>query len=327
MCINDAIASLAKTGEKLDRYLTDMSRLLQLTVLLGSMLPGLGVVTAAETRLNGTIERLAAGEPVLGHFAFGMSNARALQVARSGADFVIIDLEHQPYDVEKLRTFLQQMTNKRRILEKGSLQMDVTPFVRLPTSDVSLAGMIAKQVLNMGAFGLVFPTINTAEEALSAVQASRFPQANGAADMSPPGKRGFEPFQQAMWYWGLSSADYLARADVWPLDGHGELLVVIQIESRAGVDNIDEILKVPGIGAILIGNFDLSVSLGVPSQLSHPDLLQAVEQVVVASVKAGIPVGTTAGSIASRLASGQTILLGGSDARGVKAARAAMESD
>ena len=270
-----------------------------------------GAVTAQDTRLNRTIELLEAGEVAVGNFNFDMSNGNAIRAARSPADFVIIDLEHSPYDVVGLRNFLSQMTDKRRIQEKGSLQMDVTPIVRLPSSSAAETATLAKQVLNAGAYGLMFPTVNTRAEALAAVRASRFPPSRDDSNPDPVGVRGFEPFQQAMWYWGLDRNEYFARADLWPLDPQGELLLVIQIESVEGVENIEEILSVPGIGAVLVGSFDLSASLGIVGQMRHPDLQAAVATVRDACVQRNIPVGSTFGPPAERIAQGETFLFGG----------------
>lgn len=278
-------------------------------------------------RLNRTIELLDSGKPVIGHFVFDQSNGNAIKIATSKADFVIIDLEHQPYDVGLLRSFLQQMTNKQKILEKGSLQMDVTPIIRLPTSDTHEVGVLAKQVLNVGAFGLMFPTVQTREQALQAVQVSRFPQIRGAADMEPAGLRGYEPFQQAMWYWGINREDYYQHADVWPLDPEGEVLVVIQIESAEGVRNVEDIVSVPGIGAVLVGSFDLSVSLGIVGQMNHPDLGVAVQAVVKACIDRNIPVGSTSGPIEDRIEAGQTFLVGGPSDTAIDQARQAAGRD
>jgi 2,4-dihydroxyhept-2-ene-1,7-dioic acid aldolase len=89
--------------------------------------------TAAEyVHMNRTVETLEQGDAVFGLFSsdFSLSNARAL--ARSDLDFVFIDMEHTPFDMETLRSFLLGMQDKRRMLEKGNAQMDVTPIVRIP---------------------------------------------------------------------------------------------------------------------------------------------------------------------------------------------------
>lgn len=274
------------------------------SLVLLCLLPLLAVGQDSTERLNRTIELLEAGHPVFGHFLFDMSDELAIRVARSKLDFVIIDMEHRPYDVQRLRSFLLAMTDKRAILDSDSLQMSVTPIVRLPTSNVQQVEQLAKQALNMGAFGLMFPTVNTREQALKAVQASRYPQELGSSDLEPAGLRGFEPFQPATWYWGLNNREYYEAADLWPLDPAGEILVVIQIETAEGVANIEDIVSVPGIGAVLVGNYDLSTSLGVFGNVTGDEVNEAIERVVAACNARGIAVGITAGDIEQRVRDG-----------------------
>lgn len=205
------------------------------------------------------------------------------------------------------------MTDKANILKKGSLQTNVTPIVRLPASNVEATATLAKQVLGMGAFGLMFPTVATKAEALRAVQASRYPQKQVAPDAEPRGLRGFEPFHPGMWYWGLGAMEYYQRADTWPLDPNGEILVVFQIETREGVDNIEEIVSVPGVGAVLVGSYDLSTSLGVPGDVESPEVAAAVRPVFDACQARGIPMGATGGDVEAQLDRGYRFLAVGAD--------------
>ena len=85
-------------------------------------------------RVNKLIELFENGEPGFGVLSFDYSLNNARSLATSGLDFVFIDMEHAPFDVERLREFLLGMTNKRSILEKGNLQPDVVPFVRIPAA-------------------------------------------------------------------------------------------------------------------------------------------------------------------------------------------------
>ena len=99
---------------------------------------GLLVVSVVSTvqaqRLNKLIELIENDQPAFGVLSFDYSLNNARSMATSGLDFVFIDMEHAPFDVERLREFLLGMTNKRSILEKGSLQPDVVPFVRIPAA-------------------------------------------------------------------------------------------------------------------------------------------------------------------------------------------------
>lgn len=253
--------------------------------------------------LNRTVETLADGKAAFGIFSgdFSLANARAL--AASDLDFVFIDMEHTPLDLETLQTFLLGMTDKGRLLEKGNLQMDVTPLVRIPMNGRENLQWQVKQVLDVGAFGIVFPYVETREEAENAVRSMRYPQRRGDAAPEPAGLRGASP-AIASWFWGAN--DYFDRADLWPLDPAGDLLAVIQIESKRAVENIEEIMAVPGIGAIFIGPSDLSISYGVPGQREHPDVAAAMSTVLSACKRRNIPCGltTSADSVEQYLSDG-----------------------
>lgn len=250
-------------------------------------------VAQENVHLNRTIETLADGKPAFGIFSgdFSLANARAL--ATSDLDFIFIDMEHTPYDVETLQTFLLGMTNKERVLEKGDLQMDVTPLVRIPMNGRENLQWLVKQVLDVGAFGIVFPYVETGAETENAISSMRYPQRRGDAAMEPAGTRGASP-GIARWFWGAS--DYFDRADVWPLDPRGDLLAVIQVESKKAVDNIEEIAAVPGVGAIFIGPSDLSISYGVPGQRDHPDVAAGMRKVLEVCKRRNIPCGLTTGA-------------------------------
>ncbi len=261
----------------------------------------LSPLAAQERRLNRTIETLESGKPVFGLATgnFSLLNARAL--ATSALDFIIIDMEHNALDFETLQQFILGMTNVRSVVAKGSSQMDVTPIVRLPANGRENLQFLAKQALDVGAYGVMFPFVETREEALNAISSMRYPQPRGDAQPEPRGIRGSSP-GNAAWVWGVPN--YSQKADTWPLDPQGELLAVVQIETVTGVENIESIASVPGIGAIFIGPSDLSLSYGVPG--SHPDVVAAIAKVLAAckanNVRCGLT--TSAGTVAARLAEG-----------------------
>ena len=120
------------------------------------------VTNASAQRVNKLIELFENGEPGFGVLSFDYSLNNARSLATSGLDFVFIDMEHAPFDVERLREFLLGMTNKRSILEKGNLQPDVVPFVRIPAAGGAEELISqAKQVLDVGVFGIFFPAVHT----------------------------------------------------------------------------------------------------------------------------------------------------------------------
>ena len=277
---------------------------------------GLLVVSIASTvqaqRLNKLIELIENDQPAFGVLSFDYSLNNARSMATSGLDFVFIDMEHAPFDVERLREFLLGMTNKRSILEKGSLQPDVVPFVRIPAAGGAEELIAqAKQVLDIGVFGIFFPAVHTREQAELAVKATRYPQYNGAPDYEPAGLRGRNP-SNAVWYWGIN--DYHAKADVWPLDPEGELLAMMFNESAEGAENIDEIITVPGLGAIFIGPSDLSTSMGYASPAA-PQVEEAIQRVLRACLDNDVPCAITTGpsSVQQRIEEGFSFVTVGAD--------------
>ena len=102
--------------------------------VLGLLLAIGSVPVAQQPRLNRTIELLSEGRATFGVLSHDRSLENARAIARSGLDYVFIDMEHGPLDIETLRVFLLGMIDKQRIMEKGNLQMDVTPLVRIPAN-------------------------------------------------------------------------------------------------------------------------------------------------------------------------------------------------
>lgn len=262
-------------------------------------------------RINRFIELMEQDKPAFGVFSQKVSVRNGANMASSGLDFVIVDLEHTPYDLSKLEGYLLGMIDKRRILGDG-LQQRTAPFIRVPGNGREQLQFIIKQVLDLGPVGLVIPHVDTAADARAMVQACRFPQLKGAPDYEPKGQRGVG-YGWAARYWGLTGTEYAQRADLWPLDPKGELALWVMIETAASVENIQEIASVPGIGGLFIGPSDLAFSLGVP--LGDPAVEAAIQKVVDAANTSGVRLGTLCGGsqVEKRLAQGFHFLAVGSD--------------
>ncbi|HWL07992.1 MAG TPA: aldolase/citrate lyase family protein [Planctomicrobium sp.] len=262
-------------------------------------------------RINRYIELMESGKPAFGIFSSNVSSRTGASVSSSGLDFVIIDLEHSPYDVTRLEAYLLGMLNKAEIAKNG-LKTRTVPFVRVPAAGREQLQFVIKQVLDLGAMGLVVPHVDTAEEARAMVQASRFPQLKEAPDYEPAGKRGIG-YGWAARYWGLSGSEYARRADLWPHDSQGELVLWIMIETADAVTNCRAIAETPGIGGLFIGPSDLAFSLGVP--LNDPAVDEAIDQVVAVAKETGVPLGTLCSGkdVPKRLSQGFRFLAVGSD--------------
>ena len=230
-------------------------------------------------RLNGIIRQLEQGKNVFVSFApadIGYTQAAATEPY----DGLVFEMEHGPYDITTLRHCLQYLLNRRQIVETKSLSPAVTPMVRIPPNGAERNQWVAKQVLDSGVYGIVWPHVSTVEEARSAVASCRYARPAGAPRFEPRGQRGDAPAAAAR-YWGLTQPEYYERADVWPLDPKGEILVAIMCEDVDGMRNLPNILKeVPGIGAVIIGEGDLSQNLGFPRQYSHPTVAGAINEIL-----------------------------------------------
>ena len=242
------------------------------------------------TRLNGFIRAWEAGRPAFTTFVKADKQA-AIDLSDSPYDGLVFEMEHNPWDVVALQDSLQYLLNRKQIVAAGSVAPAVTPIVRIPSNGVEKNQAYAKQALDRGVYGVVWPHINNVEQAYNAVASCRYGRPKSAPLYEPIGVRGDGP-ATACRYWGLSQQEYYDRADVWPLNPKGEIIVILMIESVKGVENLDEILaNVPGIACCLIGEGDLSQELGFPRQYEHPVVLDAMAKIVAACHKHKVPVG------------------------------------
>src|SRR5215470_6138895 len=126
-------------------------------------------------RLNGVIRALEQGQPAFTAFSPADPES-AIAFSTAKYDGVVFEMEHNPYDIRALRDSLQYLLNRRQIAQSGSIAPAITPMVRIPPNGGEMAQWIAKQVLDIGVYGIVWPHVSTVEEARNAVTASRYPR-------------------------------------------------------------------------------------------------------------------------------------------------------
>lgn len=241
-------------------------------------------------RLNGVIRALEQGQTAIAAFTTAEIDS-ALAFSTSSYDAIVFEMEHNPWDARLLRDCFQYLLNRRQIAEAHSVAPAVTPLVRIPPNGNEKNQWLAKQALDLGAYGIVWPHISTVEQAYNAVAACRYPRLKTVNHSEPAGIRGDAPVAAAR-YWGLTQQEYYRKADVWPLNPQGEIIVVLMIEDTQGIANLRDILKgVPGIGLVLIGEGDLSQELGFPRQYDHPSVVEAMARIVATCKECGVPVG------------------------------------
>jgi len=228
--------------------------------------------------------KLRAGEVCLGTILALGSPAAAEIVAALGLDFVMIEGEHAAADMGTVQAMLQAMG--------GS---DTVPVLRVARNDATLI----KVALDVGVPGIVVPDVRTRADAEAAIRACKYP---------PAGIRGLGRSRASLW--GLRAADYLQRANE-------ETLVIPIIEHYEAIENLDEILSVPGFDAIWFGPADLSASLGLLGQPQHARVTEARQRMLDACRRAGLPAGQSSGSAAEArglLDQGFTMVMVQSDA-------------
>jgi 4-hydroxy-2-oxoheptanedioate aldolase len=229
----------------------------------------------SEAPINRVIDRLRQDRPAIGTFT---------RAARPDLDFVVIDTQYGVFDIAAVRETLAGL--------RTNVEPPVAaPIVRIPFEARDAPDAVVAQLLDAGVLGVMFPDIETAAQAITAVGAMRFGSATGGGDggAQPRGLRGAD-LGAAPRYWGLSDDEYRARADVWPLQPSGELVAMLQIESPAGIEQLDEILDVPGIGAIFLGPTDLAAAIGADGP-DAPRVEALVQQVLRACLAEGVPCG------------------------------------
>jgi len=264
-------------------------------------------------RLNGVIRNLEAGVPSFSTFVSPDVEA-AIGISGAKYDSIVFEAEHNPYDIHTLRNCLQYLLNRSQIAKAASVAPSITPIIRVPANGDEKNSFLAKQVLDIGAYGIVWPHIATVDQAYNSVAACRYPRLKSASLYEPAGIRGDGPTAAAR-YWGITGPEYYERADVWPLNPKGEILCILMIEDTAGIENLPDMLaNVPGIGGILIGEGDLSQELGHPREYEHPEVLSAVAQVVDTCKRFNVMVGhphVDANNVERLMTQGFTYLMAG----------------
>lgn len=215
-------------------------------------------------RENAVKRRLAGGGVAIGTMVFEFGTTGIARIAAAaGADFVCFDMEHTGWSVETLRG-----------LFATARAAEIVPMVRVPATEYHLLA----RPLDVGAMGLM---VESEAQARRIVECAKYP---------PLGRRGAG--------FGMAHDDYRSGDVVEKMaQANRELLLIAQVETVAGVEDVEQIAAVDGIDVLWVGHNDLSISLGIPGELQHPRYVQAVERVRAACRAHGKALGFMATSI------------------------------
>jgi 4-hydroxy-2-oxoheptanedioate aldolase len=207
-----------------------------------------------ELPVNTFKHALAAGKPQIGLWSSLASHLSVEVLAGAGFDWLLLDMEHSPNDLESLHTQLQAVA-----------AYPTQSVVRVPWNDM----VLLKRVLDLGAQSILVPMIDTPEQAREAVSFMRYP---------PHGVRGMGGTTRATRYGRVK--DYAKKAG-------DELCILLQVETAQALDNLEAIAAVDGVDGIFIGPADLHASLGFPGEVHHPEVWPKIEEAMRRIRKAG----------------------------------------
>ncbi len=204
---------------------------------------------------------LKEGKTVVGPFCKLQDPAIAEIAALSGFDFIIIDMEHGPYSVESVQNMV-----------RAAEARGITPVVRVTENSETLI----LRILDIGVRCIQVPQICSKQDADKLVKAIKF---------YPKGERGMCRYVRAAEYTNIGPTDHFGKAN-------DSVISIIHIEGMEGINNLSEIVKVEGIDVIFLGPYDLSQSCGVPGEVDHPKVVNAMKEAVEVAKKHGKAVGT-----------------------------------
>ncbi len=240
---------------------------------------------------------LADGQVVFGIFSGERTPETAMEMAQQElADFIFYSLERGPFDLPTMSAYQEALSPPDA---RGSANPHPV-LLRIPPirDGMDAAAERTAAGLDAGAYGIVFPHVETAEEAAHAVASMRPAGAGGLrGDAAPEAARVF----------GVSPEDYASRAGVWPLDPAGELVSMLLIEDKVGIEDALAITSVPGISIVSPGPGDLRRAYEGDMEAVE----EAIQTVLAACLEAGVPCGITAGpdDIAMRIEQGFRVFI------------------
>ena len=283
-------------------------------------------------RVNRAIELLEQGQPIYysgGHTGHVLTREQGREDAAIWSDYINVGMEHGSFDMGGLDCYMQGLVEGGGPTASGHRTPAViieTPVEGTSAEIVRYNSWQFRQILARGAHGILLCQAETPEAVAAFVEGCRYPiNRIGVGDGLGVGRRGVGSEPSAAAIWGVDYAYYLDRADPWPLNPEGELLLGLKIESAAALPRIEEILAVPGIGFAEMGPGDLSISLGYRQRPEPmpPEMQEASQRVQAACEANGVAFLQGAGpeNVAAQIDAGVRVI-GGHNAETARVGRA-----
>ena len=245
-----------------------MRRSLLPILLLSGMIPLLaqGGAPAKPTRINKAIDLLEQGQPI--YYATSPSGGyeQGKKLAQTPSDYINYEMEHGAFDMTALREFMRGLVDggPTKSGHRTPAVIATLPVLGLDESGMRANSWVVQQVLAAGVHGILLCHARSADAVRVMVEAARYPFAARAAGVGD-GFRGSGSQTYAAQIWGIPANEYLKRADPWPLNKQGEILLGVKIEDKEALANAEKTTRVPGIGFAEWGPGDMGFSLvGLP---------------------------------------------------------------
>jgi len=242
----------------------------------------------------------AGSHPPIGSWIMSASPLVAEAIGHAGFDWAVVDMEHTPADMMEVVHMLQALSATKLV-----------PVVRVPWNDP----VMVKRVLDAGAATVLFPFVQSPDEAQQAVSATRYP---------PEGMRGMA---------GMSRASRFGTVHQYAKTANAGIGVIVQLETPSAIAQLEAIAAVKGVDALFVGPTDLSANMGHGGEPLHPQVLDLMRQAATRAHAAGKAIGTLGGTpevVAQYRASGFDFVALSSDLgllmRGAQTALAALRT-
>jgi len=238
--------------------------------------------------INKAIELLEQGQPIYytgSHSGTEGSFEQGKKDAQTWADYISYDMEHAPFDVKGLSEYMKGLVAGG---PTKSGHRTPTVIVNVPVNGIDEASVRAnawmfQQVLATGVHGILLCHADSPGAVKAFVESIRFPVHKQAVDRGlNEGRRGVHGNPTAARIWGITAEEYQQKADVWPLNPNGELLLGLKLEDKYALANADQNLKIPGIAFAEWGPGDMALSLGARNQQA-PEMVAARAKILVAT--------------------------------------------